>query len=392
MWMMLGRRNLEPSTPMKFGLGILQLGLGFGVFVLGAMFAEGGEVALLFLILGYLLHTTGELSLSPIGLSMVTKLSPAKVVSFVMGAWLLSSSFAHYLGGAIAKLTSVDGDTFATVQYTPMKVAVQKGDRAVAAFDGQDSFTLLLVEADPNAPKDAKPRSSELKVNIRKAENGETNLPARAFTRNALAKPGQKAEASLLVGSLDPTGENSSFKLLPANLRGSLSLATDGKTVVYTAPAELAEATLLDTVPYQICDTRGENVCDTALLIFTVTTETNPAPVPYYSELTLYSNYKSQDFLFGLVKKEAYTGVSLSAFDLGYSPSGHPLRLEVPADKGPTKGLVSTDSIADPRISKARSLIQYSSVFSIIFLIASATGLLLMVGSPIIKKMMHGVN
>jgi proton-dependent oligopeptide transporter, POT family len=106
-WVKLNRVGREPSTPMKFVLGLTQLGLGFGVIVLGAQFfAIEGMVPLIFLLLMYLLHTMGELCLSPVGLSMVTKLSPAKIVGFVMGAWFLSISFAHELAAFIGKLTA----------------------------------------------------------------------------------------------------------------------------------------------------------------------------------------------------------------------------------------------------------------------------------------------
>lgn len=107
LWEKLENYDWEPSTPVKFGLGILQLGLGFGVFVVGAMLTgSNGMVGLGFLLLGYMLHTTGELCLSPVGLSMVTKLSPKETVGVVMGAWFLSSSFAHYIAGLFAKLAS----------------------------------------------------------------------------------------------------------------------------------------------------------------------------------------------------------------------------------------------------------------------------------------------
>ena len=81
LWDVLSKRGIEPSTPMKFGLGVLQAGLGFLVLVVGASFADTlGQVAVAWLVLAYLLHTTGELCLSPVGLSMVTRLSAVKVV------------------------------------------------------------------------------------------------------------------------------------------------------------------------------------------------------------------------------------------------------------------------------------------------------------------------
>ncbi len=107
LWTWLSMRKMNPYTPFKFAYGIAQLGLGFLIFAYGARFAsEAGQVPLLFLILGYFFITTGELFISPIGLSMVTRLSPPKVVSFMMGVWFLSMSFAHYIAGFIARFTT----------------------------------------------------------------------------------------------------------------------------------------------------------------------------------------------------------------------------------------------------------------------------------------------
>lgn len=107
-WVWLARRNAEPSTPVKFGLAIIQVGLGFAALVVGATFADqNGQTALVWLALAYLLHTTGELCLSPVGLSMVARLSVARVTAMMMGVWFLSSAGAHYLGGIVASLMSV---------------------------------------------------------------------------------------------------------------------------------------------------------------------------------------------------------------------------------------------------------------------------------------------
>lgn len=106
MWLGLQGIGKQPSIPIKFFLGVLQVGLGFWALVFGASFAkESGVTAIFWLVLAYFLHTTGELCLSPVGLSAVTKLSPAKAVGTVMGAWFLTISFAHHLGGWVAKLT-----------------------------------------------------------------------------------------------------------------------------------------------------------------------------------------------------------------------------------------------------------------------------------------------
>jgi POT family proton-dependent oligopeptide transporter len=108
-WTYLGSRGLEPSTPIKFALGLLQLGLGFGAFWLGAQYCnDRGMVAVVWLLLGYFLHTTGELCVSPVGLSMIVKLSPKVLVSTMMGMWFLATAFSQYLAGMIAMLTSVE--------------------------------------------------------------------------------------------------------------------------------------------------------------------------------------------------------------------------------------------------------------------------------------------
>ena len=111
MWVGLSRRKLEPSTPAKFGLGILQVGLGFAVLIYGTSQAgPDGKVSVIWLALMYLLHTSGELCLSPVGLSMVTKLSVQRVGAMMMGVWFLSSAFAAYAGGMIAGLTAINND------------------------------------------------------------------------------------------------------------------------------------------------------------------------------------------------------------------------------------------------------------------------------------------
>ena len=97
----------EPA-PVKFAIGLLLLGVGFLVLNLGKGAAVAGIVPLIFLILLYLLHTLGELALAPVGLSLVTKLAPAKIVGFMMGFWFLSSAIAHQAGKWIAGATAVD--------------------------------------------------------------------------------------------------------------------------------------------------------------------------------------------------------------------------------------------------------------------------------------------
>nr|WP_236643755.1 peptide MFS transporter [Sphingorhabdus soli] len=106
LWIWLGKRGLEPSAPAKFGLGLLQLGLGFLVLVWGAE-AVGMENAtpVIFIFLIYLLHTTGELCLSPVGLSAMNRLAPAHMASLIMGTWFFASATGNFVAGQIAAAT-----------------------------------------------------------------------------------------------------------------------------------------------------------------------------------------------------------------------------------------------------------------------------------------------
>jgi POT family proton-dependent oligopeptide transporter len=103
LWTMLGKRGLEPSAPMKFGLSLIQLGGGFLVLVLGAQSVEAGElIPVIFIFLIYLLHTTGELCLSPVGLSAMNRLAPAHMASLIMGTWFFASALGNFTAGEIA--------------------------------------------------------------------------------------------------------------------------------------------------------------------------------------------------------------------------------------------------------------------------------------------------
>jgi len=103
LWVWLGARNLDPSAPAKFGVGLLLLGAGFGVMMLAAELAisTGGKVLPTWILLTYLVHTMGELCLSPIGLSNVTKLAPSRYVGQMMGTWFLGAALGNLAAGLI---------------------------------------------------------------------------------------------------------------------------------------------------------------------------------------------------------------------------------------------------------------------------------------------------
>ena len=109
LWIGLAKKNLNPSTPVKFSLGVAMARLGFLVLVAGMK--GSGTAALtpvLFIFLIYWIHTIGELMVSPVGLSVVTKLAPANMVGMTMGAWFLYSGISNFLAGIIARSTGAE--------------------------------------------------------------------------------------------------------------------------------------------------------------------------------------------------------------------------------------------------------------------------------------------
>ena len=106
LWALLGRKGIEPSAPAKFALALLQVGLGFLIFVWGAnTVGPAAMTPVLFVFLIYLLHTTGELCLSPVGLSAMNRLAPAFMASLVMGAWFYMSAVGNFVAGKIGEAT-----------------------------------------------------------------------------------------------------------------------------------------------------------------------------------------------------------------------------------------------------------------------------------------------
>ncbi len=103
LWVKLAARNMNPNTPLKFAFGLIMLGLGFLVMVFAARIAAGGEKAgMFFLVLTYFLHTIGELTLSPIGMSATTKLSPKRYVGQMMGIWFVGAALGNLIAGLFA--------------------------------------------------------------------------------------------------------------------------------------------------------------------------------------------------------------------------------------------------------------------------------------------------
>lgn len=166
LWTWLGRKGLEPSTPAKFGLALIQLGAGFLVLVMGsALGGDGAKTAVVFIFLIYLLHTTGELCLSPVGLSAMNRLAPAHMASLIMGTWFFASATGNFTAGLIAAATgseraSGEGAGQQTVldvysQIGWIAVAVGVGVLVIAPLIRRLMHLETLGQADEAAPSDA---------------------------------------------------------------------------------------------------------------------------------------------------------------------------------------------------------------------------------------------
>jgi proton-dependent oligopeptide transporter, POT family len=128
LWVFLSRRGLNPSTPLKFAFGLWLLGLAFLAMVFGAIESRTGLAGPHWLLITYVVYTWGELCLSPVGLSMVTKLAPLRLQSMLMGVWFFSFSISNLLAGLLARYS----------------VRFESGD-STFLIEGLPGFYLLLV-------------------------------------------------------------------------------------------------------------------------------------------------------------------------------------------------------------------------------------------------------
>lgn len=133
LWVKLEKLSANPGSYLKFALGIILAAAGFGVLVLGCMEAVAGKVNMWYLVIAYFLHTAGEICVSPVGLSSVTKLSPVKMVGFMMGVWFLATASSEYIAALLANIAKVDTH------------AGEVADAAQAIPSYQNLFYILFV-------------------------------------------------------------------------------------------------------------------------------------------------------------------------------------------------------------------------------------------------------
>ena len=196
-WIKLSNANKEPAAPYKFGMGLVLLGLGFLALNLGGASATAGMIPAMFMVLLYLLHTIGELTLSPVGLSLVTKLSPRHMVGFLMGIWLLSSSLAHQGGKHIAKLTTVNEKTI--VQSDAFKTS--KMDEDVKTLLLSKKFTNKLDDSSIESVLTDSSFISELNLKGNKSYT-KSNVYVKEALEEAESYKGTKKEKMLSAANV----------------------------------------------------------------------------------------------------------------------------------------------------------------------------------------------
>jgi POT family proton-dependent oligopeptide transporter len=161
MWTGLGRKGKDPSIPAKMAMGLLLLSFGF-VFMLGAskQSEAAGKAALMWVVAAYFFHTAGELCLSPVGLSMVTKLAPARYASLLMGVWFVANAVANYLAGLIGGYAEKLGEFDLFMAITVATAAAGAVLLALAPM-----LKRMMHGADESTPV-AQPTSSETSTGL----------------------------------------------------------------------------------------------------------------------------------------------------------------------------------------------------------------------------------
>lgn len=436
LWLALARKGRDLSVPTKFALGILQLGLGFLIMVFGAKTAtEDGMVGLIWLLLGYLLHTTGELCLSPVGLSMVTKLSPRRIIAMTLGAWYISSSLAHLAGGMIASATSTEAYMEAAISYEPRIGAQGLGTHQVK-FNLSETKLIDLktnkIVTDAEILKTQKKKLDTLAYRKDVYACDEITLNVHVVDDHAQLKPNFKPETYNIYRStkptapitlnariqhLDPIGDLTEIKLDKNPQYGKVELK--GDTLTYTpnpdAAKGVATPVVIDTaaidsmgldstqrdsvirvmsqpqptkagyedvIEYTMCQKENPSRCDRVRIVVTVDEEENHKP----------KAIKTTDDVYIMGSTAlAKTSATFNVLDYVYDADGDALSIEITQKPGDV-ALVGDGEALNSFVTAAKTVHIYSYVFRNIGLFCLAATLVLLCLVPILKKWMHGVK
>ncbi len=389
LWTWLGRKGQDLSLAMKFSLGILQLGLGFGAFVMGAKAAsEGGMVSVYWLLLGYLLHTTGELCVSPVGLSMVTRLSPKHMTAMMLGVWYFSSAFAHILGGTIASMTSTSAYMEAAIAFKP-----------TIGFEGKETITYrayetFVVDKATNKPIELKEDekldtlkhrvdtlfSEPVTVNVNvlasltKEQEAKNPRPDAYHIRRSL-RPDGKISINVRPKHIDPFGDYMTLTMTKAPQVGTISMQAD--TLTYTPNAGYTGE---EVIEFQACEKENPAICETVRIVLTISPIENNPPRALVGSFD-YNTLKST----ALGKNEP----SINVLDFVYDPDGTKLSVEILKAPDKANALVGEDATLNHAVTPRKTLQIYTRVFQLIMYFCFGATVLLFLLVPLIKAWTH---
>jgi len=372
LWIKLSNMNREPAAPYKFGFGLVLLGLGFLALNVGGGSASAGMIPAIFMVFLYLLHTIGELTLSPVGLSLVTKLSPRHMVGFLMGIWLLSSSLAHQGGKHIAKLTTVNEKTI--VESESFKKA--KMDEDIKALLLTDEFKNKLEE-----------------------NSVESVLTDSIFLEKLNAKQPVKYSVSSIVYNENIDGNDTILRM---------SYLSEGKAKSDTVSNKLKADTMFtekmyfqNSIKSLNRDSTWKKHEDIRHELVQLDSITNIDSLLTDAELIKRANSKfgiSKVKVKDLVTKaNTYSGSKkikeLKAASISYiSLKENAINTSIQSEKDLEKLLKNSPGTPVINSIKEESLKKGLSVFELLGFIAIACGLLLFIIGKPIKKWMHGIN
>ncbi|MEZ6196262.1 MAG: oligopeptide:H+ symporter [Planctomycetota bacterium] len=441
-WTKLGAR--QPSIPVKFALGLLQLGLGFGVLVLGMnAVSEGEKVGWIILGSMYLLHTTGELCLSPVGLSAVTKLAPPTATAFVMGAWFLSIAFGNITAGELAAKTEVSFEATAPAEIAKLgsdeaKKEKQEENVLHELSDKHFVYGTGLMKSVTVAGLDGYDEPGRSVVGFVRLQSYRQNGNARALlsdeqrglilnsiSRTSKAKADEdfskmsreQLEARALEKGLvldEPEAKRSSDRKLLRLLEGGEAGMVDVLDALWTfvkSPIECTECAIkgeqksddgdkerTETVNLlQLVGDMGELGIEPGRLLdhlaakemLDTETARRVREIIGADGLTLQSNAVEGLAKEDLIKeRKAWVKEFAKAMDL--KPETRDEVLDG-LDPGTVTGAhVATENLANHMVGPV--LEKYRPVYFWVFIVAVGSAVLLFVLSPLIKKLMHGVN
>ncbi|MFB6258201.1 MAG: peptide MFS transporter [Flavobacteriales bacterium] len=434
MWVNLNRINKEPSTPLKFVFGMVLLGIGFLALSYGVNFVTviGGLalVPLFFLILSYMLQTCGELSLSPVGLSMITKLSPKGMTAQLMGLWFLSTALSHTVAGQLAKLTSGGAEDPQVKEALESGVGRRRGKveaywMEAVTFWSNDWEQYKLVN------KDYAFTSKERKA-VKEAYNKKTadKLEQLIYDQKISKKQGilfssgdrfqirEALQDSLKQGSIEP-GELAYFK---KHSREPMKRKIEHEQIKRNTYELMAD--VVERIQRSQKDSLKGIDCDFCYVIDNVPIRraTIDSLDKWSQAVTTESSPK--DTLLGCLKRNALSKEQLKAIFLGTSNEVEKIlndslqggrlsknEIDFLVEKGQIAGKEAlkagtiekstfqkfrgknTEEPAKPQVlSSYDQLSNYSSVYTMIGSVSVSTGVVLIFLIPVLRKWMHGVH